>query len=224
MVDPSFLRTTQVAYDTVADTYADASRDGLDGRPLDRGFLAAFAELVRADGAGPVADLGCGPGHLAAYLHRLGLSVLGVDLSPAMVSLARQAYPDLRFEHGSMTALDVADGELGGIVAWYSIIHIPTEHLPELFAEFHRVLRPGGHLLLVFQIGEEPLRLSHAFGHDVSLVAYRWPPSRIADLLRQAGFAEVARLIRRPDGDVEKMERGYILARRSGDVGHPAPR
>jgi SAM-dependent methyltransferase len=171
MTDPSFLRTAEVAYDAVAGTYAQGSRAGLDGRPLDRGLLAAFAELVRSDGAAPVADLGCGPGHVAAFLHRLGLGVFGVDLSPAMVAVARQAYSDLRFEQGSMTALDVADGELGGILAWYSIIHIPTERLPELFAEFHRVLKSGGYLLLAFQIGDQPLRLSHAFGHDVSLVA-----------------------------------------------------
>jgi ubiquinone/menaquinone biosynthesis C-methylase UbiE len=64
-----------------------------------------------------------------------------------MVAPARRSNPGLRFEEGSMTALDLPDGALGGIVAMYSIIHIPRERLPEVFAEFHRVLAPGGHRL-----------------------------------------------------------------------------
>src|SRR5262245_16325714 len=74
---------------------------------------------------------GCGPGQVAAYLHAQGVPVFGIDLSPRMVALARQAHPDLRFSEGSRTALDLPDGSVGGIVACYSIIHLPTEQLPE---------------------------------------------------------------------------------------------
>ncbi|WP_433179233.1 class I SAM-dependent DNA methyltransferase [Actinoallomurus sp. CA-150999] len=209
MREPSFLRTVQAAYDT----YGEASRAGLDDRPLDRAMLSTFADLVRAEGTGrPIADLGAGPGHVTAHLDALGLDVYGVDLSPAMVTLARRTHPHLRFVEGTMTALDVADEALGGIVAWYSVIHIPTERLPELFAEFHRALAPGGHILLVFQTGDEPLHLARAFGHDVSLVFHRWPIDRVSDLLRQAGFTEVARMTREPTGATEKVRRGYVLA------------
>nr|WP_240943201.1 class I SAM-dependent methyltransferase [Planosporangium thailandense] len=90
-------------------------------------MLVAFAELVRATGAGPVADLGCGPGYVTAYLCSLGLTAFGVDLSPEMIALARQAYPALRFDVGSMTALELEDGALGGVLARYSIIHTPPE-------------------------------------------------------------------------------------------------
>lgn len=218
MTDPSFLESTRVSYDALADRYAEASRDGLDGLPLDRGLLAAFAELVQADGAGPVADLGCGPGHVAAHLRGLGLNIYGVDLSPAMIAQARRAHPELRFAQGSMTAVDAPDGGLGGIVAWYSIIHIPTERLPALFTEFHRALKPGGYLLLAFQIGGEPLRPARALGRDVSLVFHRWPPGHVADVLRQAGFVEVARLTREPAGGTEKVPRAYILAQRPTPV------
>ncbi|WP_345433842.1 class I SAM-dependent methyltransferase [Actinoallomurus vinaceus] len=214
MTEPFFLRTIQTAYDTVAATYGEASRAGLDDRPLDRAVLSTFADLVRAEGTGrPIADLGAGPGHVTAHLNALGLNVFGVDLSPAMVALARRTHPRLRFTEGSMTALDVADGALAGIVAWYSIIHIPTDRLPGLFTEFHRALEPGGHILLVFQIGDKPLHLERAFGHDVSLVAHRWPIGRVAALLQQAGFTEVARMTREPTGATEKVRRGYLLAR-----------
>ncbi|MGW0595203.1 class I SAM-dependent methyltransferase, partial [Streptosporangium sp. NPDC002607] len=68
---------------------------------MDRAILGAFAEVVNAGGDGQVADLGCGPGHITAYLDGLGLAVVGVDASPAMIELARQAYPGLRFDVGS---------------------------------------------------------------------------------------------------------------------------
>jgi SAM-dependent methyltransferase len=90
---------------------------------------------VRAAGARPVADLGCGPGRVTAHLHALGLNAFGVDLSPQMVAVARRTHPGLRFDEGSMLALDISDGALGDIVAMYSIIHIPQEQLPEVFAE-----------------------------------------------------------------------------------------
>lgn len=157
MIEPDFLHTTRTGYDAWAVPYAELFANRLDDYPLDRAMLAAFAEFVRADGGGPVADLGCGPGHVTALLHSLGLTASGVDLSAEMIAIARKAHPELRFEEGSMTALPLDDGELGGILARYSIIHTPPERLPEVFAEFHRVLAPGGHLLLAFQVPRRSL-------------------------------------------------------------------
>lgn len=143
MTEASYLDATRTAYDTVAADYARLLRSELDAKPLDRAMLAAFAERVRAADAGPVADLGCGPGRVTAHLHALGLTAFGVDLSPEMVAVARRGFPELRFEQGSMTALDLADGSLGGVLAWYSTVHTPPELLPTMFAEFHRVLAPA---------------------------------------------------------------------------------
>ncbi len=211
MTEPDFLRTTRASYDAVAADYAEHFHDELATKPLDRALLAAFAELVRAAGAGPVADLGCGPGRVTAHLHGLELSAFGVDLSPQMVAQARRTHPDLRFDEGSMLALDLADGALGGIVAWYSIIHIPWERLAEVVAEFHRVLALGGHLLLAFQVGDEPLHLTEGFGHAISLDFHRRRPERIAELLRRAGFTVQARLLREPD-ETERTQQAYLLA------------
>lgn len=209
--DPADLRSTRAFYDAIAVEYAERFRTELEAKPLGRAMLAAFAEVVRAAGAGPVADVGCGPGRVTAHLHSLGLPVFGVDLSPAMVALARRMHPGLRFDEGSIGALDVADGALGGIVAWYSIIHTPPERLPAVFAEFHRVLAPGGHVLLAFQVGDEPLRVSQPFGHGVSLDFRRWSPDHVVDLLSQAGLAVEARLVREPD-DTEKVPQAHLLA------------
>jgi SAM-dependent methyltransferase len=154
MTEPPFLRAIRTSYDTVAADYAERARGVLAGKPLDRALLSAFAESVRAAGAGPVADLGSGTGLVTAHLHTLGVDAFGIDLSPGMVAQARRAYPGLRFEVGSMTALDLPDGAVGGIVAMFSVIHLPPECRPDVFAEFHRVLAPGGEVLIAFQAGD----------------------------------------------------------------------
>ncbi|MEU5704678.1 class I SAM-dependent DNA methyltransferase [Streptomyces aurantiacus] len=210
MTEPDFLRATRTAYDSWAAPYAELFANGLEDFPLDRAMLAAFADFVRADGGGPVADLGCGPGHVTSLLHSLGLDASGVDLSAEMIAIARTARPDLRFEVGSMTALDLADGGLGGVVARYSIIHTPPERLPGVCAEFHRVLAPGGHLLVAFQAHDDPSELAESFDHKVAL-AYRWSPDRVAGLLTEAGFTEKARLHRAPTESERAFPQCHLL-------------
>jgi hypothetical protein len=107
---------------------------------------------------------------------------------------------------------------LAGIVAWYSVIHIPPELLPELFDEFCRVLAPGGQLLLAFQVGDERRHLEHAYGHAISLDSYRLPPERVTDLLNRAGLDVHARLVREPEKP-ETVRQAYLLARKPGAQG-----
>ncbi|MEY9965231.1 ubiquinone/menaquinone biosynthesis C-methylase UbiE [Streptacidiphilus sp. MAP12-16] len=177
-------------------------------------MLAGFAELVQAAGAGPVADIGCGTGRVTAHLNTLGLRVFGVDLSPQMIAVAREAHPGLRFDVGSMLALDLPDAAVDGIVAWYSTIHIPQERLPDVFAEFHRVLAPGGQLQLAFQVGDEPLHLTEALGHAVSLDFHRRQPADVAELLSRAGLPVRARLLREPGrpGRLHRADRAGLPA------------
>lgn len=199
VTESTYLHATRVAYDTVAADYAELLRDELDTKPLDRAMLAAFAELVQAPDAGEVADLGCGPGRITAHLRSLGVNAFGIDLSPQMIAVARRSHPDLRFEEGSMTALDLADGAVGGAVAWYSTVHTPPELLPTVFAEIHRVLVPGGHLLIAFKVGDERRHLDRGYGHELSLDVYWMPPEHIAELVSKAGLVLDAQLIREPD-------------------------
>ena len=217
MTEPDFLRNTRASYDAVATAYAERLRDELAAKPLDRAMLAGFAEVVRAAGAGPVADVGCGAGRVTAYLDGLGLPVFGIDLSPGMIEVARRTYPGLRFEVGSMLALDVPDAALGGVLAWYSVIHVPDERLPEAFAEFCRVLAPGGLVLLGFQVGDEVVHVAEARGHPVAL-DYRWRrPEWVAELLGQAGLVVRARLLREPDDDgdfPEREQQAFLMARK----------
>ncbi|MFI8353365.1 class I SAM-dependent methyltransferase [Streptomyces cyaneofuscatus] len=215
-----FQRTTRDSYDAIAPAYADFSRGELAAKPLERGLLSVFAELAAAGGGGlPVADVGCGTGRVTAHLSELGLGldVFGIDLSPRMLAVARQDHPGLRFEEGSMLALGLPDASLGGLLAWYSTIHVPDEELPRVFAEFHRVLAPGAPVQLGFQVGDEPLRMTEALGEEVSLVFHRRQPERVAALLREAGLEVVSRVWRERETEgpfPERAPQGFVLARR----------
>ncbi|MET9811678.1 methyltransferase domain-containing protein [Streptomyces sp. NPDC006355] len=213
MTDADFLIETRTFYDTVAEDYAEHFRDVGVGTALDRGLLAGFAEFVGV--GGEVADLGCGPGRVTAYLAARGLSVFGLDLSESMLAIARRENPGLRFVKGSMLELDLPDGSLDGVVSWYSTIHTPLDRLPDVFAEFGRVLRPGGHLLVAFQAGDEPRRYEEAFGHKVALDFRRRRPERIAALLEAAGFALRSRTVREPDETLgEPVAQACLVARK----------
>ena len=198
--EPAFLADTRAAYDATANDYATTVPAQLDDMPVSRAIFAAFAELVRANGTGPVADVGCGPGHITELLHRHGLDIHGTDLSPAMIAAARRRYPHLRFETGSMLRIDRPDAALAGLVAHYSIIHIPWENRDALFAEFRRVLRPGGQLLLGFQIGAERRQRDESFGKPVRLVSFRQTPQQVTELLHRNGFTVHTTVGFEPDG------------------------
>jgi len=115
-----------------------------------------------------------------------------------------------------MTNLPVAHGSVGGICAWYSIIHVPDSHLAGVFGEFHRVLVPGGLVLLAFQVGNEPRVLTTAFGHDVDLTFIRRQPQRVRNQLSATGFRLYAELVRQPDDDgFESTPQAYLIARKT---------
>ncbi|MEU8843131.1 class I SAM-dependent methyltransferase [Streptomyces roseus] len=201
---------TRVAYDGVVELYASMFADRLETRPFARAMVETFAELVRETGNLRTADVGCGPGHLTAMLHGLGLDAFGLDLSPAMVGHARRAHPALRFDEARMESMPVEDRALGGALAHYSMIHTPPGELPAVLAEQARVLAPGGLFLVSFfgTEGSEPVR----FDHKVA-PAYSWPADRLAELLTTVGLIPFARLLHDPASERGFLD-AHLLARR----------
>lgn len=90
------------AYDEVASDYADRLVEELDAKPFDRWLLERLADLAAG---GPVADAGCGPGHVSFHLAAAGAEVTGFDLSPAMVDEARRRFGEIPFAVADLTAL-----------------------------------------------------------------------------------------------------------------------
>ncbi|HEX5689190.1 MAG TPA: methyltransferase domain-containing protein [Roseiflexaceae bacterium] len=211
MTDPNPLSSS---YDRVAAEYTARIADELAGKPLDRALLRAFAEQVGP--LGPLADLGCGPGQVAAFLAEAGSEVVGFDLSSGMIEQARLRYPKLTFRQGDLRSLPASDAAFGGIVAFYSIIHLlPAERVPA-FREWRRVLRPGGFALVAFHIGDSVTHFDEWWDRPVDLDFHFLEPEAVAAELIEAGFTIEATLRRAPYAGVEHPnERGYVLARRS---------
>lgn len=202
-----------LSYDRVAAEYTARIADELAGKPLDRALLLALVEQVGA--LGSIADLGCGPGHVAAFLAEAGAVVEGFDLSDGMVAQARQRYPHLTFRQGDMRALAVPDAAYGGIAAFYSIIHLEPDELLPAFQEWRRILRPGGWVLVAFHCGKTVIHLDQWWEQPVDLDFHFLLPDAVAALLQQAGFTLEATVRRMPYPEVEHpSERAYLLARK----------
>jgi len=210
----TWLSDVRTSYDTDAPGYAEKVRGLLDDAPYLRASLALFAEAVRDAGGGPVADVGCGPGYVTRHLHDRGVDAFGIDLSPEMVEIARRDHPDLHFEVGSMTDLDLADDSVAGVLAFWSVIHVPDHAVPGVFAQFRRVLRPGGPLLVGFHVGDGTQHTSTGYtGRPISVDSHRRRPGTVADWLRTAGFTIEAELVIAPDREVP----GAVLFARNPD-------
>jgi ubiquinone/menaquinone biosynthesis C-methylase UbiE len=217
VTEPAYLTATRSGYDAIAESCAVPYRAALDEAPLDRALLAAFAEMVRRDHSDPLTvEVGSGHGGTTAYLAKHGLSVSGIDLSTAMVEFARRAYPEVGFSVGEMHDLHIDDASLAGLVSWYSLIHIPESDRPAVVAEFGRVLRPGGYVLLAFQVGDHTLHFDEAFGHDVSLDFHRLDPDAVIATLEAAGFELVARLVKAPEAGstAALIPQGFLIGRK----------
>ncbi|HYJ04279.1 MAG TPA: class I SAM-dependent methyltransferase [Chthoniobacterales bacterium] len=203
----------QASYDAVADEYVRRIAGELQHKPLDRALLDRFAEATRE--RGPVCDLGCGPGHVARYLKERGLEVVGCDLSPKMVEAARLLNPEIIFHQADMTALDHADESWAGLVAFYSIIHIPRTEIAKTLREFRRILQPGGLLFLSFHIGDETVHLDDWWEQKVNVDFFFFQPEEIVNELQAAGFEIEETIEREPYPEVEhQSRRAYIFARR----------
>jgi SAM-dependent methyltransferase len=206
-----FLQPTRESYDAVAADYHELVVKDFPADPYHRALLGLFVDLATTTTPGGlIGDLGCGPGHVTDYLTKRGLNAFGIDLSPGMVEFARAEYPDLRFEVGSLFNLDLPDNHLADAVVWNALVHTPADELPVAFAEIYRVLTPGGLLAHSFKIGDGTSKhVDHAYGHDVSLNIYKYPPALVRQMLAETGFIEVATLL-----DQGERPHVYVLVRK----------
>lgn len=201
------------SYGRMAGAYADAFGEELRHKPLDRALLDLV--VAQRPPGSTVADVGCGPGHVTGYLAQRGAGVVGVDISPGMVELARARHPGLDFQEASLLDLRVPDGSWGAIVALYSIIHLPDAALLPALRECSRALVDGGLLLVSFHTGEGVIHRDEMLGQPVTLDFHLLRLEQVSEACRHAGFTVHAHLERPPYTAVEgPTTRGYVLGRK----------
>lgn len=173
------LETVRSSYGTWAPAYIDLFGSADKASADDRAVIGAWAGTV----SGPVLDAGCGPGHWSAFLAAAGLEVEGVDATPQFVAHAQREHPEIPFRLGDLRDLHLPAGSLGGVLAWFSLIHADPDEVPAVLRGFARALEPGGGLLLGFFTGSalEP------FAHRV-VTAWAWPLDRMVGAVQEAGF------------------------------------
>lgn len=198
-------------YDAVATSYAEHLAAELDGKPLDRWLLERIATEA---GARPVADAGCGPGHVTAFLADHGAAAVGFDLSGGMVAEARSRFPDLSFEQGDLTRLprpSDADG-WAAVVAWYSLVHLARPELPGAVAALAEAVAVGGRLAVALHIGPEVVHRDEWWGHEVDVTFVQHDADAVRAAVRDAGLVDVEWYLRGPYPGVEvETVRLYVL-------------
>jgi SAM-dependent methyltransferase len=215
-VDPDRWADPAATYDVVAAAYAERFLHELDHKPFDRALLQRFAAAIGpvSSVAHPACDLGCGPGHIGAFLAAAGVKVVGIDLSAGMVAVARRSFPDVTFAQGDMTALSSPDRAFSAIVCFYALIHIPRARVPDALREMLRVLVPGGALLVAVHGGEGALHADQMAGLPADLDATLFSLGELSAMLGAAGFSVEEAQERAPYDGEHPTQRLYIWATR----------
>ncbi|MFT3970954.1 MAG: DUF480 domain-containing protein [Micropruina sp.] len=201
------------SYDQVAESYFEQLVDELTNRPFDVWLLERVASLAGSD---PIVNVGCGPGHIAAFLADAGAAVTGVDLSPQMVAVASREFPDLDFSVGNLSTLlrpRTASG-WGAVVAWYSLVHLAGSELAPAVAALARTLVPGGVLAVAVHAGHEVRHVTELAGKPVELDLVLHDQSQVLAAFAAAGLTEIEWYRRGPLADEAPTDRLYVLARR----------
>jgi cyclopropane fatty-acyl-phospholipid synthase-like methyltransferase len=171
-------RATVAGYDATAADYAAET----DHAPT-ADHLEALERLVASVGqGGAVLEVASGPGWDADRLEAMGLRVRRTDQSQGFIDFQRQ-------RGRGVDQLDLITGDLGGawdgIVALYVIQHIGRDLVDGVIARLTAALRPGGTLLMSFQVGEDE-RISHAPEGDYQVV--QWTDAAMTACLMRHGL------------------------------------
>ncbi len=166
----------------------DAERRELFGQAFVLPALLALSPAGRT-----VADLGCGTGQTLAQLAPVACAAIGVDREPRMLDVARARVPDVQLKRGELHALPLDSDSIDAAICMLVLHHV-TELAPALL-EVARVLRPGGHLVIVDMI--EHAR--DAARHRVDYPHLGFSEAGLGELARDAGLVPEAWRLLPPD-------------------------
>ena len=161
---------------------------------------------------GLCADFGCGPGQTTKFLYNNGIKdLIGIDLSPAMVIVARRLSPQIKFETGDLLNIAYPPGYLGSALAFYAIVHFTIDEVRKCFGEINRVLKAGGDFLFSFHVGDEVAHFDKAHDKEVDIDLFFFKTDDIIELLYETGFNIIDAIERRPHNGSKIPTSRYFL-------------
>ena len=207
------LNNIERMYDTVAKEYSETFFAEHEKKPKDQEILRRFS--IEIGDKKPVWDFGCGPGQTTKYLKDLGIEISGLDLSEKILEQARTTHPEINFRKGNILELEFDDDSIGGVVAFYAIVHFTEEQVEIAFLEVFRVLQPGGIFLFTYHIGEETIHLDEFLGKKIDIDFMFFTTDFIFSCLKDSGFEKIKIIEREPYPGVEyESRRAYVFARK----------
>lgn len=209
----SIHQMTREAYNKAADKYHILFCNEMNEKEYDRNLLDSFSELLEPGAS--VCDAGCGPsGHIGKYLFDKGLKITGVDISDRCVELASEHNPEIRFIRVDMINLSFSDESFDGVVSYYSIINTPKKHVGRIFAEFNRILKHRGFLLIAVKEGNEEGIINDFLGVEADIYFSYFNESEIKKYCLNNGFELVFIETRNPYDFEIKNRRVFAIGRK----------
>lgn len=169
-------------YRKMAQKYTDAYFDDISDFPQ----VLKYLNLIPK--GGQILDVGSGPGNFTKFIKNQNYTVTGVDLTPEMIDIAKQKVPGTDFLLMDMRDLNFSDNKFDGLIAAYSLIHIPTVELLDTLKGFYRVLKPGAHALIITQKGEPDQTIDEPLAPGCQMFFNFFTEERLATVLTEAGF------------------------------------
>ena len=205
------LKKVKKLYDTVAKEYAETFSGEHKKKPKDQAILKRFSQEI--GDRRPVWDFGCGPGQTTKYLKNLGIEISGLGLSKKILEQARTIRPGINFRKGNILELEFDSDSIGGVVAFYAMVHFTEEQVEIAFREVLRVLQPGGIFLFTYHIGEKTIHINDFLGKKVDIDFMFFTTDFISSCLKDSGFGKIEIIEREPYAGVEyESRRAYVFA------------
>lgn len=205
------IELTKIAYDKTADKYHEHFKDEIIQKEYDRLILDEFSDLIKVNSM--ICDAGCGPsGHIGKYLTEKGHKVLGIDISKRCIDLATSTHPEIEFKVMDISKTDFQNKTFDAIISFYSIIYTPKEHVDKIFAEFNRVLKKGGKLLVVVKKGTEEGMIDDEWYEGNKVYFTHFVEEEIKNYLAQNNFKSEFIATRKPYDFEFDVERIYSIS------------
>lgn len=213
---------TRRAYNLAAKKYHELFHNELREKAYDRDLLDSFAGRFAPGSL--LCDAGCGPSaQIGRYLADKGMKVVGVDISDRCIKMAKDLNPNIQFRREDIVEMSFGRDVFDGVVSYYSIIHTPKKFVGRIFEEFHRILKPDGHLLVAVKAGPDEGYADELLAIKTDIYFSLFHEKELEGYFKKAGFA-VDFLERRNPYDFEiQNERIFASGRKGISKGRNVP-